>query len=288
MRRQVCRRRLPSSLLKFKSVYSYLVIDTFPQVTQTERLCMAGVRFGPRGTHTSRTMMLAELTELLISTPSGLTRANFENAIISENVLGKTTGSNRRLTMQRLSELYGLDTHIPLFTTLHRLWNLDPNGRPVIALLCSLARDPLLRSTAPYVLSMPLGAEVLHNEYLDSIRAHVDTRLNDSILDKVRRNSSSTWTQSGHLAGRVRKRRRSVSPSFGAVAFALWLGWLEGRVAEDLLGSFWMRVFDAPRHVLIDSVLRCKQAGLVTASIGGGVVQIDPSSVFKDRIGDGR
>jgi hypothetical protein len=261
--------------------------DTFPQITQTDRLCMAGAHFGPRGTHTSRTMMLAELTDLLSSTPSDLARASFKNAVITENVLGKSTGSNRRLTMQRLSELYGLDAHIPLFTTLHRLWNLDPNGRPVIALLCSLARDPLLRSTAPYVLSMNVGEEVMHNEYLDSIRAHVDTRLNDSILDKVRRNSSSTWTQSGHLVGRVRKRRQAVSPSFGAMSLALWLGWLEGRVAEDLLGSFWMRVFDAPRHVLIETVLRCKQAGLVTASIGGGVVQIDPSSVFKDRMEDG-
>ncbi|MBK8576682.1 MAG: hypothetical protein IPN90_13755 [Elusimicrobia bacterium] len=32
--------------------------------------------------------------------------------------------------------------------------------------------------------------------------------------------------------------------------------------------------FDAPRHVLIETVLRCKQAGLVTASIGGGVFKL--------------
>jgi hypothetical protein len=225
-------------------------------------------------------MMLAELTELLRAVPPGAERAEYEAAVIEENALGKATTSNKRLTLQRLSELYGLDPQVPLFSVLRRLWDLDPNGRPVIALLCSLARDPLLRSTAPYVLSMEVGAELLHNDFLDSIRAHVDTRLNDSVLDKVRRNASSTWTQSGHLEGRVRKRRRPVNASFGAVALALWLGSLEGRIAEDLLGSLWMRVFDMPRHLIIDAVLRCKQAGLVHASIGGGVVQIDPSPVF--------
>ena len=258
--------------------------DLLPQVVQIERLTLAGARFGPRGAHTSRTMMLVELTELLRTVPLGAVRAEYEVAVIDENALGKTTTSNRRLTLQRLSELYGIDPQVPLFAVLRNLWNLDPTGRPVIALLCALARDPLLRSTAPYILSLGMGAEVLHNEYLGSIRAHVDTRLNDSVLDKVRRNASSTWTQSGHLEGRVRKRRRPVNASFGAVALALWLGSLEGRIAEDLLGSFWMRVFDVPRHVIIDAVLRCKQAGLVYASIGGGVVQIDPSPIFKSLV----
>lgn len=252
----------------------------FPTIAQTERLRTAGARFGPRGTHTSRTMMLAELTEILRAVRMGAERQEFEAAVIAENALAKTTSSNRRLTLQRLSELYGLDPKIPLFNVVRRLWELDPVGRPQTALLSALARDPLLRSTAPYVLSMDIGAELLHGDYVASILAHTDTRLNDNILDKVRRNSSSTWTQSGHLSGRVRKRRSTVNAHVGPVALALWLGSLEGRIAEDLLGSFWMGIFDAPRHVIIDSVLRCKQAGLVNASIGGGVVQIDPSPIF--------
>lgn len=224
--------------------------------------------------------MFAELTELLHSVPNGSGRAEYETAVIEDNALGKSTTSNRRLSLQRLSELYGLDPRVPLFTVLRRLWEIDPQGRALLALLTSLARDPLLRTTAPYVLSMGVGTEVLHNEYLDSIRSFVETRLNDSVLDKVRRNASSTWTQSGHLGGRVRKCRKQVNASFGPVALALWLGSLEGLIAEDLLGSFWMQIFDVPRHSLIDTVLKCKQAGLVFASVGGGVVQIDPSPIF--------
>jgi hypothetical protein len=229
-------------------------------------------------------MMLKELAELLHVVPADAARAEYETAVVAENCLGKTTTSNRRLTLQRMSELYGLDPEVPLFCVLRRLWALDPAGRPLIALMCALARDPLLRSTSQHILAMPKGAELLHDVYMTSIREHAETRFNDSVLDHVRRNSSATWTQSGHLEGRVRKRRALVSAPFGAVAFALWLGSLEGRVGDDLLASFWMRHFDAASHAIIEAVLRCKQSGLVYASIGGGVVQIDPSPVFQPRL----
>jgi hypothetical protein len=100
----------------------------------------------------------------------------------------------------------------------------------------------------------------------------------------VRRNSSASWGQSGHLEGRVRKRRRQVGAPFGAVALALWLGSLEGRVGDDLLASFWMRHFDATQNGIIEAVLRCKQSGLVYASIGGGVVQIDAAPMFQQHL----
>lgn len=257
------------------------MITTLPTIAETDRLKTAGARFGPRGTHTSRTMMLSELSELFLAVPRSGSRQDYEAAIVAENCLGKATTANRRSTLQRMSELYGLDPAIPLFGVLRRLWDLDPAGRPMLALLCSLARDPMLRSTAPHILAMEIGSELLHGDYMSSIRDHVETRLNDGVLDQVRRNSSATWTQSGHLEGRVRKRRRVAGASFGPIALALWLGSLEGRVGDDLLASFWMRQFDAPRHAIIDAVLHCKQTGLIYASIGGGIVQIDPAPVFQ-------
>jgi hypothetical protein len=259
-----------------------------PTLPETDRLLAAGCRFGAKGTHTSRTLMLDELVELLRSVPEDAARDAYEVAIVQENCLGKSTTSNRRSTLQRMSELFGLDPAVPLFRVLRRLWVLDPEGRSMIALLSALARDPLLRGTSPYILSMPIGSELMHDECLASIREHVDVRLNDRVLDKVRRNACSTWSQSGHLEGRVRKRRNAVGAPFGAVALALWLGSLEGRVGDDLLSSFWMRHFDVPSHTIINAVLRAKQSGLVHASVGGGVVQIDPSPVFASLTQGGR
>lgn len=235
----------------------------------------AGFRFGDRGTHTSRTMMLAELGDVLADVPRSADRGAYAHAIIEENALGKATSANRRLTNQRLGELYGLDRSTPLFRVLLRLWDADEDGRPLLALLCALARDPLLRATAPAVLELPKGQELSRTTMLDTLREATEARLNESILDKVARNAGSSWTQSGHLVGRVRKVRQKVSPTVGPSAMALWLGSLEGLAGEGLLNSRWIRVLDRTAGEMVELTLRAKQFGFLQARIGGGVVEID-------------
>lgn len=242
-----------------------------------EQLSHAGFRFGDKGTHTSRTIMLRELTDLLAAVPSDGDRSVYASAIIEENVLGKQTMATRRLTNQRLGELYGLVRRLPLFRALRRLWEIDETGRPLLAMLCALARDPLLRSTSGLVLNLPVGAELVRTDFLNVIRDAVGSRLNDSSQDKVARNAGSSWTQSGHLEGRVRKVRRRVVPTPGSVAFALWMGSLEGLAGEQLLGCRWTRVLDRAAGELVDFTLQAKQLGLISARIGGGVVEIDTS-----------
>lgn len=56
----------------------------------------AGFRFGPKGTHSSRTIMLAELRELLAAVADCRGRADYAAAIIQENVLGKETATTVR------------------------------------------------------------------------------------------------------------------------------------------------------------------------------------------------
>mgnify|MGYP000963277099 CR=1 FL=1 len=69
----------------------------------------AGFRFGDKGTHTSRTIMLSELTQVMMAVPPSPQRADYISSVIEDNCLGKPTASTRRLTLQRLSELYALD-----------------------------------------------------------------------------------------------------------------------------------------------------------------------------------
>jgi hypothetical protein len=237
----------------------------------------AGFRTGSRGTHTSRTIMLAELTDLLEALPASASRDDYFTATTEANLLGKSTAATRRLTDQRLGELYGLDPTIKLFGVLRRLWTADPAGRPLLALLCALARDPLLRATAAPVLTLAPGAELVRGTFLDALREVVGARLNDSVLDKVARNAASSWSQSGHLAGRMRKIRRRVTPTPGATAYALWLGSLEGLAGESLLSSRWASVLDVTGRELLPVVLQAKQLGLLNARAGGGVIEIDVS-----------
>jgi hypothetical protein len=224
-------------------------------------------------------MMLAELDLLLAALPQDAPREHYATAVVEENALGKQTDSTRRLSLQRLAELYGLDPALPLFRALRRVWALDEEGRPLIALLCALARDPLLRATAPVVLPLGEGTELIRATLLDALRAAVGDRLNDPVLDKVARNVASTWSQSGHLEGRVRKIRRRVTPTPGSLALALWLASLEGLAGSQLLASPWAQVLDRSPRELEPFVLRAKQLGLISANIGGGTVAIDAAGL---------
>ena len=241
------------------------------------RAAKAGLRFGDKSVHTSRTMMFADLGELLAAVPPEALRADYVAAIIDENVLGKATIATRRWTAQRLGELYALDPRVPIFRVLRRLWSVDVPGRPLLAMLCALARDPLLRSTAPAVLALPVGAELVRSSFLDDIRQVAGGRLNEAVLDKVARNAASSWAQSGHLKGRMRKIRTSVAPTPGSTAMALWLGSLEALGGRALLDCRWTRVLDRSGQDLLPVAFEAKQLGLIHARAGGGVVEIDAS-----------
>ena len=99
------------------------------------RAAKAGLRFGDKSVHTSRTIMFAELRELLAAVPPEAVRADYVAAIVDENVLGKATIATRRWTGQRLGELYALDQRVPIFRVLRRLWPVDVPGRPLLAML---------------------------------------------------------------------------------------------------------------------------------------------------------
>ena len=244
------------------------------RIDETTGAVKAGLRFGERGTQSSRTIMLAELADVLAAVPASASRADYAAAIVQDNAVGKSTVSNRRLTYRRLHELYGLDPALPIFRVLRRLWDVDLPSRPLVALLCALGRDPLLRLTAPTVLALRPGEELVRSTFLTALGEGVGERFNAAILDKVARNAASSWTQAGHLAGRMRKRRLLVEPRPGAVAFALWLGSANGRSGADLFTAPWVQIFDCGQDTLVGAVLKAKQLRLLDARIAGNIVEI--------------
>lgn len=222
--------------------------------------------------------MLNDLGELLAAVPADGDRSIYAQAVIEDNVLGKQTAATRRLSYQRLRELYGLDPRIPLFRVLRRLWDVDGAGRPRLAVLTAMARDPLLTATAPVVVLLEPGQEVMRSTVLAKLRGTVDDRLNDAVLDKVARNTASSWVQAGFLQGRVRKERCRVQPTVGTVALALWLGRLEGYAVARLLDSPWARVAgDGGPLELLPLALKASQLGLIRARSAAGVLSIDPT-----------
>lgn len=233
-----------------------------------------GFRLGDKGTHTSRTIMLDELSVLLRVASSWAKRAEYRTLIIEDNCLGKRTAATRKLSDQRLSELYALDPGVLLFRIMRQLWQADVGGRPLLALLLAMARDPLLRITAPPILRLRPGEELGRQAMTDALNRGTGSRFNDAVLDKIVRNTASSWTQSGHLEGRSRKTRRLVSPTPGLVTFALLLGYVLGARGAVLFETLWCKVLDISVDELISLAMEAKRIGCLDLKVSGGVVEV--------------
>ena len=224
--------------------------------------------------------MFSELQQALETITAGATRDQYATAIVEENVTGKRTLSTRKLTNQRLGELYGLDLGVTLFRVMRRYWESDRDGRAILALLCALSRDPLLRATVPPILALRPGEELGRQSMIDSVRGAVGDRLNDAIIDKVVRNAASTWAQSGHLEGRVRKTRTPVSATPRSVAYALLMGYLLGCRGGRLFRTLWTAVLDSNEEQLIFLAMDAKRLGALNLKHGGGVIEVDFVSIL--------
>jgi hypothetical protein len=221
-------------------------------------------------------MMYDDLAAVFDAVAPSARKVDYNLSITERNCLGKPTAATRRLSAQRLSELYVLDPDIAIFRVLRHLWSLDASpGWRLLALLCAIARDPLLAATAGPVLSLPPGSEFLRDPTRQAVREVVGERLNDAILDKVVRNAASTWTQSGHLEGRTFKKRRLVKGSGPSAAFALYLAHAAGFRSGDLFTSGWFGLLDCTSSAGFDLAIEAKRLGLIDLRMAGDIVDVN-------------
>lgn len=254
-----------------------IVSSAFPLIPASgvsDRAAKVGFRFGAKGTHTSRTMMFEELTAVLAAAPEGASRGDYAAAIVEGNCLGKATTATRRLTNQRLGELYGLDPRMPLFRVLRRLWSIDLPGRPLLALQCAIARDPLLAAAVAPVLALTPGSDLQRDTIRAALREAVEERLSEATLDKVIRNVASSWEQAGHLVGRTFKKRALVQATPASVAFGLYLGHAVGFRGASLFATGWVSLLDCTPVAARDLAIEAKRIGLIDLRIAGDVVDL--------------
>jgi hypothetical protein len=247
-------------------------------------LGLLGFRFAPGGVHLSKTMMLAELRAALDGADGGgLTKV--ERAVLVGNVLAKPTGTARRLALSRLNTLYGINKALPVQAAALQLWERTESGRPSLALLCTLAREPLLRDTGAVILSAPVATPIRWPDLAAALEARHPGRYSPKMLKSLAQNCASSWTQSGHLKGKVAKRRSAAEPSPEATAYAALLGELAGFGGPALLQSPWMAVLDRAETDLLSLLRRAESIGLVRVRAGGGVVQISARRPMAEVLG---
>jgi hypothetical protein len=247
------------------------------------RFAELGFRMGEKGTHMSRTIMFQELSLLFHACDLACRRDDYMTAIVEDNCLAKQTLSTRQISAQRMRELYGLDPGILIFQKMRHLWEIDEIGRPLLAILTCLARDPILRVTAGPILHLNPGKELRRQKMTEVLSESLQERLNESTIDKVVRNASSSWTQSGHLKGRMRKVRQRVSPTPVVATFSLLLGYFLGYRGESLFETFWTQIVDMPKAQAMELAVDAKRLGLLEMTQAGGVVYVSFPELLSEK-----
>jgi hypothetical protein len=218
--------------------------------------------------------MFAELHDLLAALPATATREQYRQGILIDNVLGKKTLATRRGTAKRLGELYALDLRVPLFRLLRFLWDVDPQGRRLLAFLCASARDPLLRLTAPPVLTAKEGDIVIKESLEKSIEETAPNRFKPGICQAIARRAASSWTQAGHLSGHVVKKRSHPVVTPANTAFSLVLGYLCGVRGQLLLTTYWAKLLDLPTNRIARLAAEASRRGWLNFRQAAGVIEI--------------
>ena len=242
--------------------------------SSTERCIRAGFKFGSSGPHISRTMMLDEISRCLDVLPPKASRADYRSAIVEQNILGKSTEATRKESFRRLRELYALEPAVPLFGVFRQLDTTDPTARPLLSLLLTCARDPLLRSTISVILGAREG-DSLGAEHFD---AALEKAFPDHLKAKSRattaRNIASTWEQSGHLLGRATKTRSRVIARPAALVMALILGTLRDIHGAALFGTAWCQILDLNAVQAQALAAQAHREGLLDLRAVGTVVEV--------------
>lgn len=227
------------------------------------------------GAHTSRTMMLGELTDLLDRIPKEDARPEeYRYAIETENCLNKRSHTTRSLTYKHLVELYALNPNVPIFRALRYFWERDSDGRPLLALLCAYARDPILRIATPLVINRREGERVSREALENYIAEREPERFSQATLKSTAQNINASFTQSGHLRGGRLKVRASAEPSAGSGAYALLLGYLRGGRGTLLLESEFTQLLDCTSARLMDLASDASRRGWMNLRSIGDVMEV--------------
>ena len=224
--------------------------------------------------HTSRTMMLEELSLVLAKVPVNARNRDYLDAITEQNILGKPTRTTRDRTAKRLTELYTLDLSCPIFRSFRRYWDSDQTARSMLAFLGAAARDPLLRETTPFVLGVPAGEGVAPEPIARYLGEKYPQRFGESTAIATAQRLASTWTQAGFLRGKARKKRTRPRVTPVVLTFAIGLGLMCGLRGKLLLQSRWAELLDRTPGELQDLAFEASTQGWMNYKSAGEVVEI--------------
>lgn len=233
-----------------------------------------GFVFDEGGVLLARTMMVDDLTQILEYSREYTTQAQFAEAIEGDNILGKRSAQARKLATRHLSKLYGLDSRIPLFRAFRFLWDREVEGRRLLCLLVAYSRDAILRCSVPFIFNLQPNEPFVREELEDFIDELQPGRFSRATLKSTSQNIAGTWTQSGHLVGRVKKARHMITATPASVALALLLGFVAGERGELLFECEHVKLLDCAPTKALELAECAARQGWINFKRIGSVVEV--------------
>lgn len=218
--------------------------------------------------------MFNELDMLLHVTTIDAAPSDYRAAIVDENVLLKPSASTRIKTYSYLRDRFGLDSAVGIFAILRILWDRDPDGRRLMALLVAAFRDPVLRSTLDLIIDRDPDTRVASREFGAIIATEFPDKLTEKTLQTTGERMSSSYRQTGHLKGIAQSVRQRVQPTPGSATIALLIATLEGSGGLALLDSPWVRLLDSPNELILSEARIASARGWLEYRQAGDVLEI--------------
>ena len=243
-------------------------------MNDVEKLAKLGFKFGRNGAHSARSMMIAELKELLFARDESATKQDYEADIVNFNILHKPTEKSRKLTFRHLVDLYSLSIDIPLFSIFRKWWELSEESQPMLALQLAVARDPILRNSSKVILSLHEGEHLSRDQVEQHLAQDDPERFSPASLKSFAQNINGTWTQAGYLEGKAKKYRIQPKATYVNIAYALFLAHCHGLSGQRMFDSFWCQLLSQDKEHLFELAHRASLRGLINFKQISEVIEV--------------
>ena len=133
----------------------------------------AGFKGGNASVHTGCTMMLAELRLLLDHVAVDASVHDYVRSVVDENILGKSTRTSHQETMQRLRDLYGVDSSCTLFRLLRHYLGGNGQKSSDVGLSCRFCAQSFPAGHDAFYTGNSLGSVSSINRYCPGIGGEI-------------------------------------------------------------------------------------------------------------------
>jgi hypothetical protein len=127
---------------------------------------------------------------------------------------------------------------------------------------------------------------LLREEMEQAFEEQFPDRYSPATLRSLAQNVNGTWTDAGYLQGRSKKRRTEPDIRPGNVAFALFMGYLQGATGNRLFNTEWTKLLGCRQERLLELARQASHSGLLNFKHSSEVVEVTfPDHLTKEEEG---